>query len=98
MKKLKRLLKRIFLYTLLAILLIVVYNTIRFSSKQIKVEEVIEVEVDASASKRLAGAIQIPTISYPSHIDTAAFVQFHQYLDQTFPGVKKELEKTSVNE
>ncbi len=98
MKKLKRLLKRIFLFTLLAILLIVIYNTIRFSSKQIKVEEIPQVAVDAGASGRLAAAVQIPTVSYHTHIDTAAFVQFHQYLDQTFPSVKKELKKTSIND
>ena len=97
MKKLKRLLTRFFLLVLLITLAVLVYNTIRYSSKQTKVEAIPEIEVKDKIVERLAQAIQIPTISYATHIDTAAFVQFNQYLDSSFDLINTQLETHTIN-
>ncbi len=98
MKKLKRLLKRFFLLIILIVVVVLAYHTITFSSQQIKVEQVPEIEVSDKVVGRLAQAIQIPTISYPTHIDTAAFVRFNEYLDNNFEVINSQLEKTTINE
>ncbi|HFC00876.1 MAG TPA: M20/M25/M40 family metallo-hydrolase, partial [Phaeodactylibacter sp.] len=98
MKKLKRLLLRLFLFILLAVVAVIIINTISYSSNQIDVPPIKKITVNDNVVQRLSDVVKIPTLSYETHIDTAAFVQLHQYIDSTFPLVDSLLEKTTINQ
>lgn len=60
-----------------------------------------EEKVDAKkARENLSKAISIPTISYPdkSQIDFTQFDKFHEFLEQTYPLIHKNLTKEVVQE
>ncbi len=97
MKKLLRLFKKILLWGLLVFLLILIYNTITFSSKQIEVKPIKEVEISDRVISNLSKAIQIPTISYSGYVDTLAFLQLDSFITSTFVLVDSLLEKQKVN-
>ncbi len=71
---------------------------IRFGSKQVKVDRIAEVAISDQAVNRLAKAIQIPTISRSTHIDTSAFVGFIAYLNSNFPKTHRLLERKTIND
>ncbi len=52
------------------------------------------------AARRLSGAIQIPTISYPENekVDWAQFSRFHDYLEANYPLIHKQLKREVVAE
>lgn len=90
----KRLLRWLaFLLTVL--LLILVVNTIRFSSKQIPVDPITIAPLGEGPVQRLAKAIQIPTISTQLPEDSAAFFRFSDWLDEQFPLADSLLNKQS---
>ena len=94
--------KRILSFTIFIIIALVAYlviNTSRFHSKQRQFDLVAKVPVDADAATHLSEAIQIRTISYgeESSFDTLEFQRFSDFLDKTYPLVKKKLTKTTVN-
>ena len=97
MKRLKWLIRRIIFFTLLIIAGVMIYKTITFKSKQIKVTAVEPIKIVDSAVSRLSDVVQIPTTSYEGYVDTAAFIAFKSYLDSTFLLVDSLLEKTVVN-
>ena len=98
MRKLKRLLFRLFLSILLIIFSIIIINTVSYSSNQIDVAAVKQINVDDEVIQRLSAVVQIPTLSYSSKVDSAAFVKYHSYVDTNFPFVDSLLEKITINE
>ena len=81
MRKLKRLLRRLFLSILLIITAIVIINTVSYSSKQIDVSAVKKIKVSDKVIQRLSDVTKIATVSYSTHVDTAAFIEYHSYVD-----------------
>lgn len=98
MRKLKRLLLRLFLFILLAVIAIVIINTVSYSSNQIDVPTIKKITINNDAIQRLSDVVKMPTLSYKTHIDTAAFVELHQYIDAQFVLVDSLLEKTTINQ
>ncbi|PHN05615.1 M20 family peptidase [Flavilitoribacter nigricans] len=96
----RRFLRRLF-FALLLILgllaLIIWINVIRFSSRQIAVDPIEKVAIDGGVSGRLSAAVQLPTVSYPDHIDTSAFLDLDTLIRRSFPGVDSSLERIRVN-
>ena len=84
---------------LLAVLaLVVTANTLRFGSRQIVVAPVAPLTLDAAGAEHLAGAIRFRTVSHqdPAQVDRAAFLAFHRYLAETFPGAHGSLAPETV--
>lgn len=98
--RLARLFRKVILgiVAILGLLLLLIWiNVIRFSSRQIAVDPIEKVPVDAAAIQRLQAAIRLPTVSYPDHIDTAAFLQLDTLIRTSFPRVEASLERLPVN-
>ncbi len=84
------------LVALLVVMLLVAFGS---TSKQISVDPVSIDDVDVDgAARRLAGALQIETISHQdaSQLDAAAFRRFHDYLEESFPLVHTTLQRETV--
>jgi len=93
----------VYIYIVLTIvgfvLLVILIQTLRFTSKQVKVEPVTDVAVNAEeAAEHLSKAIQFKTISYqdPEQFDKKEFMGLHEYLEKTFPKVHATLTKEVV--
>lgn len=84
---------RIVLLLIVALLAVLIVNTIRFSSKQILVDPIVIQPLDDAPVNRLAEAVQIPTISAKLVEDSSQFHKFDQWLDQEFPLVDSLLEQ-----
>ena len=97
MKKLTRLLFRLFLLALFVMAFIFTYNTMTFPSKQIKVEVVEPMQIEDAAVERLAEAIKLPTLSDENKIDTATFRLLDTLIIKNYPLVDSFLEKERVN-
>ncbi|GAB5552034.1 MAG: M20 family peptidase [Saprospiraceae bacterium] len=80
----KRLL-RLLMLPLLGLVLVLLVNTIRFSSKQIQVEPITVKPLDEAPVQRLAEAVRFQTISDKLDQDSSAFWAFDQWIEQTFP-------------
>jgi len=98
MKKLKRLLIVFFFLAFIVLVAVLVYNAIKFSPKQAQVKPTADLPINDNITSRLAQAIQIPTISYDTHIDTAAFLAFNKYLDSLFPVINAQLDTQTIND
>lgn len=96
MRKLRRLFIRFLLLALLVLAAIFVVNTISFSSRQIAVQPAEPIKIDDSAVERLAGAVQIPTVSLENKIDTVGFLRLDTFFQKNFPLVDSLLEKSTV--
>lgn len=93
--------KKILLGLLLAVLVLIVVlvvNTLRFTSIQQHEEAFPAPEVSERALANFKGAINIKTISYGdlSQIDTTQFLAFHDYLEKTYPLVHQNLKREKV--
>ena len=83
------------------IVAIVLFRAALITSRQITIEPVEPVSIDASqAAERLAGAIRHKTISYQDHSqgDKTEFLRLHQYLKQVFPRVHATLTREVVSD
>lgn len=93
--------RRLFFQTLLLLLVVLIgiftLNTINFSSLQVPVAPIAPKAIPDAVSQRLAEVIRIPTVSYSTHIDTAAFISFQKYLADEFPLVDSLLQKEVIN-
>ena len=96
MRKLVRLLFRLFLFVLVVVTGIMTVRTIAFSSRQIPVEPVVLPPSDPQALERFVGALQIPTISYAGQMDSQAFLRLDSFLRGSFPLVDSLLEELPV--
>ena len=54
---------------------------------------------EAAVTARFSDAIRIPTFSYDdrSRFDADAFLAFHRHLEESFPLVHQEAQKTIIN-
>ena len=98
MRKLRRLLLRLFGLIFLGILIAVVFNTLTFNSKQTEVEAYNAAAVPPNVVGHLQTAIRIPTISKPDQVDSSVFFQFNNFLQTTFPFVDSLLEHHTIND
>jgi carboxypeptidase PM20D1 len=94
--------KKVFLILLVAIVLLVfvlVFRTLSFHSKQIKVDEVPLYKTDDEVIQRLSQAIQFKTISYQDSgkMDTAQFNGLHRFLKKSFPLIDSILTLEKIN-
>lgn len=78
------------------LVLIIWIKVIRFSSKQIAVEPIEQGSVAPDALQRLSAAVRLHTVSYPDHIDTAAFLKLDTLIRSSFPLVDSSLERLQV--
>lgn len=84
---------------LLILLAVVLVRTATVESKQIRVEPVTDLTVDANAvAQRLAGAVRFPTISHEAgaQVESEAFLGLHRYLAESFPRVHAALTREVV--
>jgi carboxypeptidase PM20D1 len=91
---------KVALAIVIVIIAVMVIRALSFTSRQIKTESAGNFIVDVKiVSQHLSGAIQIPTISYETEADIKGkeFLNFHKYLEQTFPRLHKSLQKEIVN-
>ncbi|PCE64023.1 M20 family peptidase [Sediminicola luteus] len=91
------------LWGLLALILIVVailaFKTLSFTSKQLAVEKVAQVQPNAGYESRLAEAVRHKTISMGSGItDSVAYRGFVRFMAESFPLADSLLEKTAIGE
>lgn len=97
MRKLKRLLLRLAIFSIVILAGVMTVNTLSFSSKQIPVDAVELPPPPEGAAARLAQAVQFPTVSADDHIDTAAFMRLDTFLRAAFPMVDSMLELQLIN-
>lgn len=95
--------KKLFFFTLSAVVLFIAYlffNFINFSSKQIEVAPITKVEIPNSAKLNFSKALSIPTISpeNKADFDSTAFYKFKDFIKSTYPLTDSLLEVTYINE
>lgn len=95
--------KKLFLGLVIAIAVlasILLFNTFRLSSKQVASEPVGKLELSDSVYQNLSKAIQFQTISYSEDAipDSAAFLGFHRFLEETFPLTHANLTLEKISE
>jgi len=98
MKKLRRLLIQLILLVIVVLAGAFFFNTVNYASRQIPIEAIASKAISEEVHQRLAEVVQIPTVSFETHIDTAAFIQFKNYLQTHFPLVDSLLEREVVND
>ncbi|MEM9822383.1 MAG: M20 family peptidase [Bacteroidota bacterium] len=98
MKKLFRLLLRLSLLVLVVVLGTLLFNTLNYSSHQVAYAPIEKIQISDQVIERLAASIRIPTVSYETHVDTAAMLDLHRLLDSQFVLIDSLLEKEVVNE
>jgi carboxypeptidase PM20D1 len=84
---------------LAVIILVLLINTFRFSSRQSKIIAAPKITIDSSANTRLSQAIKIPTISYDDRtkFDSSAFQNFIEFLSKQYPLCHSQLKKQIIN-
>jgi carboxypeptidase PM20D1 len=88
------------LYLLLLLVIVIAFNTIRFSSRQLRppAEKGNILQKDTSAISHLSAAIQFRTVSYNhGKTDSSSFTDFHNFLRATYPKVFASLEIITIN-
>jgi len=96
MKKLLKLIGAI----IIVILGILIFNTLRLSSKQVASESLETVTLPNDVFQNLSKAIQYPTISFSEDAipDSTAFYGFHRFLEETFPLTHSKLSLEKIND
>jgi carboxypeptidase PM20D1 len=76
-----------FLAIVLIVVAILLFNTLRMTSKQVEVETLTQVPISDQVFENLSKAIQFRTISFSEAAipDSAEFLGFHRFLADTFP-------------
>ncbi|PTM11586.1 MAG: peptidase [Bacteroidetes bacterium] len=66
---------------------VLIFNTVRLSSKQVASETLETVNLPNDAFQNLSKGLQFPTISFSEDAipDSTAFFGFHRFLEETFP-------------
>ena len=78
----------------------IIFNTIRFHSKQIEISSSLHFDVDEkSAVESLSKAVRFRTVSYQDKekFNPNTFHDFHQFLRDTFPNVHNTLKLEPIN-
>ncbi|MFT4762614.1 MAG: carboxypeptidase PM20D1 [Paraglaciecola sp.] len=96
-RNLLRLFFRLTLLAVIGIATIFTIKTIRFASKQVKIESIEKIKIGNAPIQRFAKAVQIPTISSTSRVDTTAFENLDSFIQKNYPLMDSLLEKETVN-
>ena len=82
-------------FTVLVLVVVLLLKTVFYSSKQLDVKRVEAIEINIESVQNLSKAITFKTISNKDYslTDTSQFIQFHAFLDSTYPLIYKHLEK-----
>ena len=85
---------------LLLLLIFVVTRALLFGTDQLSVAQIEDIKLDPQVkAKRLGEALSFKTVSIADGpVATQAFLNFHQFLEATFPNTHTELKKETVNE
>lgn len=93
--------KKIFKITgvvLLLLILVLLFNTFTYKSKQLQIAAIPVVEVPEQCAEHLAGAVRIKTVSDDiKKSDTVALKKLLDYLSVTFPLADSVLQKKIIN-
>ena len=83
---------------LAALAIVLVVNVVRFTSRQIDVEPLAPMALEAGVPLRLATALRFRTISHqnPAQLDESQFVGLHRHLERSFPRVHRTLSRETV--
>jgi carboxypeptidase PM20D1 len=98
MRKFKKLLFKLVLLFAFIAGCILVYNAFTFSSLQIRIEPIENIEIDDNAVQRFTKALSYPTISNQSKVDTQAFRNLDTFIEKTYPLLDSLLDKEIVNQ
>lgn len=87
------------LFSLVIVVAVLLFNTLRLSSKQVPAQPVAEINLSDQVFENLSKAIQFQTISYSEDAipDSAAFFGFHRFLEATFPLVHANLKLEKIS-
>lgn len=79
----------------LILIIILVVKTIFYPTKQLDIEPEKAIEISDKSSQNLSKAVSFRTISYENIAltDTLQFLQFHAFIDSTYPLIFEHLEK-----
>lgn len=79
----------------LVLVIVLIVKTFFYPSKQLNVKPVEAIEVDNESVQNLSNAITFKTISNEDYslTDTSQFIQFHAFLDSTYPLIFEHLER-----
>jgi carboxypeptidase PM20D1 len=79
-------------------ILVLVARAVRFTSKQITVTPVTDIDIDEEAASRLGKALQFRTISYqdPAKFDKTEFSNLHKFLKEAFPTIHSVLTREVI--
>jgi len=83
------------------LLVVMLVRTLTLDSRQIAVAPIDLPSIDvAAAAERLATSLRLETISHedPALLDPAAFLAFHQFVEESYPRVHAALERETVND
>ena len=96
MKKLLKLIGIIILFFIVVLL----FNTLRTSSKQVASAPIEKVNIAPDIYENLSKAIQYKTISFSEEAipDSTAFFGFHRFLKETFPNVHETLDLEKISD
>jgi len=97
MKKLIKLILRLFILTSLVLFGLMLYNALTTDSKQIVTETAERVRIDDTVLENLSEAIQLPTVS-AGMIDSLAFKNLDTLLQRAFPLIDSLLEREVIND
>ncbi len=94
--------KKIILSIVVVIVLILgvlIFNTLRLSSKQVAPESLAKIDLPDDVFQNLSKGIQYPTISFSEEAvpDSAAFFGFHRFLEESFPLTHAKLSLEKIN-
>jgi carboxypeptidase PM20D1 len=87
-------LKKILITLPIALITVLLINTLRFSSVQQQVEPIPPIGLDQTASvQRLTDILRFKTISHsdPAHVDRAPFIDLRDHLKAAYPRVHEQL-------
>lgn len=99
MRKLKRLLFRLFLFIIMIIGGIMTIKTVNFSSKQLSaVQAIPRILIESNAVERFSKGLQFATVATPNFVDTLVFRQLDTFLQKSYPLTHTNLERIAINE
>ncbi|GAB1445001.1 M20 family peptidase [Flammeovirgaceae bacterium] len=86
------------LFLLIGLVAVLLINTLRLKSKQLVITEIPSPKISNDALENFKKAIRIKTVSYGDSIplDTAKFLEFHRFLESTYPLVHEKLQREKV--
>lgn len=85
---------------LLVLVVVLVYRTFNYTATLDSVDKAATIPLDYNlAAARLAGALRYKTVSHQKtkDRDIQQFLDFHQYIQETFPLVQQNLQLTKIN-